>query len=323
MPHATPIATETPIAPTATTELSVNSFRFEVTGAGEDKVIAGGLVQYAPASQSHSWALTEVGNTARYGAILFTPLAIEMGEHPLIPYTPAYVEGYSAALFVDAGFYNGSAGTLIIEDVSNNTISGRFEFTAQREDDASQVVQVKGEFKQIPVPPAENNAPAPASVAADDPIEPTATPEATAASTAQPVAGEFWFSAANNDVDVFVGSGIIQSDLATNSREYRLALQEDGDTAQHVVTLFLPLDLKPGEITLKPYVASADPIGPSASFSTGFDLYEATEGTLTLDEVSGDTITGSFVFKAVLLTAADKNIDVTGEFSGIALTNQP
>ena len=140
-----------------------------MTGAGEDKVIAGGLVQYAPASTSHSWALTEVGNSARYGALLFTPLVIEIGEHPLIPYTPVYAEGYSAALFVDAGFYNGSAGTLIIEDVSNNTISGRFEFTAQREDDTSQVAQVKGEFKQIPVPPAENNAPA--SVAADDPIE--------------------------------------------------------------------------------------------------------------------------------------------------------
>ena len=292
-----------------------------MTGAGEDKVIAGGLVQYAPASTSHSWALTEVGNSARYGALLFTPLAIEIGEHPLIPYTPVYVEGYSAALFVDAGFYNGSAGKLIIEDVSNNTISGRFEFTAQREDDTSQVAQVKGEFKQIPVPPAENNAPA--SVAADDPIESTATPEATAVSTAQPAAGEFWFSAANNDLDVFVGSGIIQNNLVPNGHGYRLVLQEDGDPAQHVVTLFLPFDLKPGEITLKTYVASADPIGPSASFGAGFDLYGATEGTLTLDEVSGNTITGSFVFKAVSSNAAEKSIDVTGEFSGIALTNQP
>jgi hypothetical protein len=317
-PHATPIDAATPPA-----EPVANSFRFEVTGAGEDKIIEGGLVQYAPALQSHSWALTEVGNFARYGATLFTPVAIEAGEHPLIPYSFDYAEGYSAAIFIGAWFYQASAGTLIIDEVSDNTISGRFEFTASREDDASQVVQVKGEFKQIPVPPVTRSTPVSDSPTAKATLEPAVTPEATAGTTTQAAAGEFWFGAANADLDVFVGSGLIQSDLAPSGSAYRLTLQEDSDTAPHVVTLFLPFDLTPGEITLKPYAATANPIEPSATFSIGSDVFGALAGTLTLDEVSGDTITGSFAFKAVSSSATEKSIDVTGEFSGVALAGRP
>jgi hypothetical protein len=171
-------------------------------------------------------------------------------------------------------------------------------------------------------PGANSSPPEPDGPIAAATLGPTVTPEPTLGSTTQAAAGEFWFSAANNDLDVFIGSGLIQSDLTLSGDEYRLALQEDSKTEPHVVTLFLPFDVQPGEITLKPYVVGANSIGPSASFSTGLELYGATEGTLTLDEMSGDTITGSMVFKAVSTSAAEKSVGVTGEFSGIVLVKK-
>lgn len=316
-PSASPSAGQPPSkTPIGSGELGANSFRFEVVGAGEDKVIDGGLVQYAPASKSHSVALTEVGDFARYGVTLFTPLAVKVGEQKMVPHSSTYVEGYSAAIFIGAWFYHASAGTLTIEDVSNNTISGRFAFTAPREGDPSKVVKVTGEFKQIPIPATQGSAPSAGEETPGAAAAPTATLGATPAGEVQPTAGEFSFGAANAEMDIFVGSGTVHSELTFSGNEYSIGVK---DEEQHSLSLFLPFGLVPGTIDLKPYDASTNEIGPSAILITGFDIYGATKGTITIDSVDDNIIAGSFNFSAASSSDTSKTIDVTGEFSQIQL----
>jgi hypothetical protein len=88
------------------------------------------------------------------------------------------------------------------------------------------------------------------------------------------------------------------------------------------MTLYLPHDVEPGMIELVPYDKSASPRGPSAAVAVGVWFYYATSGTLTIYDMSSDTITGDFYFQAMHEKDAAKTITVMGAFNQVPLAKQ-
>lgn len=57
----------------------------------------------------------------------------------------------SAAVFIGAWFYFATEGTLVVDEVADDTIRGSFSFTATREDDAVIEIEVSGTCNRVPL----------------------------------------------------------------------------------------------------------------------------------------------------------------------------
>jgi hypothetical protein len=109
----------------------------------------------------------------------------------------------------------------------------------------------------------------------------------------------------------------------SSSHEYGIAMVEQGAAAQYSVTIYLPHDVAPGQIEMKPFDKSALAYGPSAAaYAGGIWFYYADSGTITVESVSGDTITASFEFTATREDDAAKVITVKGTFNQAPLVKK-
>lgn len=119
--------------------------------------------------------------------------------------------------------------------------------------------------------------------------------------------------------DKKIDGGVFQD--ASTSLQYVIGFAEKGALARYSATLFLPLDVKPGKITLKAYSKTGTQ-APSAAIIIGAWTYYATSGTLTVDSMSDGKITGSFEFKAAHQEDASKVVTVKGAFNQIPLVKK-
>jgi len=133
--------------------IPAGSFVYQVTDAGaDDKKIEGGVLQDQSTTSEYVIGFGEKGALARYSVTLFILHDVKPGKITLKPYDKkSAAKGPSAAIFIGAWFYYASGGTLTVDSVADNKITGSFEFKASREDDPSKSVTVKGAFNQIPL----------------------------------------------------------------------------------------------------------------------------------------------------------------------------
>jgi|GEM_PF-6562050 len=132
--------------------IPAGQFVYEVTDAGSDnKKIDGGVFQDATTSLQYVFGFAEKGALARYSVTLFIPLDVKPGKITLKPYPKTGTQAPSAAIIIGAWTYYATGGTLTVDSTSDGKITGSFEFKAAHQQDASQVVTVKGAFNQIPL----------------------------------------------------------------------------------------------------------------------------------------------------------------------------
>jgi len=127
------------------------NFVFEVVGAGEDKKIDGGFFQDQSTTSEYVVGLMEEGDFARYFLTLFIPHNIAPGTVTLLPYNKSSAtQGPGAAIFIGAWYYYADGGTLVVDSMGDDTLTGSFQFNATREDGNGQIT-VAGAFNQMPL----------------------------------------------------------------------------------------------------------------------------------------------------------------------------
>ncbi|HZU87287.1 MAG TPA: hypothetical protein VFF78_07375 [Anaerolineaceae bacterium] len=148
--------TALPPQPTVTPKpagLEPGTFRFEVVGNNEDKVITGNLLQ-TQIAQGYTMGMVESGDFARYGVTLFLPMDVAPGTYDLLDVKNEKIyKAPMGSVFIGAWFYNSQVGgKVVITAVENGTISGSYEFIALREESTDIFITVTGEFNQIALP---------------------------------------------------------------------------------------------------------------------------------------------------------------------------
>ena len=132
--------------------IPAGQFVYEVTDLGSDnKKIDGGVFQDATTSLQYVFGFAEKGALARYSVTLFIPLDVKPGKITLKLYPKTGTQAPSAAIIIGAWTYYATGGTLTVDSIANNKITGSFEFKAAHQQDASKVATVKGTFNQIPL----------------------------------------------------------------------------------------------------------------------------------------------------------------------------
>lgn len=101
---------------------------------------------------SFDWVWQDGAGSARSQVILYLPLDVTAGTHPIEGYMYDFFGeprvGASVSAFADAmDFYTQYEGTIVITAVTDETISGTFAFTARGEDGI--ISTVTGVFNQI------------------------------------------------------------------------------------------------------------------------------------------------------------------------------
>ena len=154
---------------------------------------------------------------------------------------------------------------------------------------------------------------------------PTAEPDPVANEYALPeqlpssiAAGTFDYEVAGAGEDATIEKGAFQDQSTTD--EYVLGFVSEN--FRYAVTLFLPLGLNPGPLSLKPYDGSAFTKGPSAAIYIGSGYYYADGGLVNIESVNDDSVTGSFVFQATSEYDPARVVTVSGIFNEIPLVNQ-
>ncbi len=128
-----------------------------------------------------------------------------------------------------------------------------------------------------------------------------------------PPGGFAYLVASDQGMPTMVTQGTVQ-DQSTRA-EYVIGLVSEDQ--HNTLTLFLPLDIAPGILTMKHYDSTSPTKGPGAAVYVGLTLYTNTDGIIMVDAVTNNTITGSVFF-----TAVDENgneIAVTGFFNELPL----
>lgn len=153
---ATQAPTVTPFPPTPTQApvgLQPGTFRFEVVGNNEDKVVNGNLLQ-TQIAQGYTIGMVESGDFARYGVTLFLPMDVAPGTYDLLDIKNETIyKAPMAAIFIGAWYYHSQVGgQVVITAVEDGKISGNYQFVALREESTDILVTVKGEFNLIDLP---------------------------------------------------------------------------------------------------------------------------------------------------------------------------
>jgi hypothetical protein len=134
----------------APADVPPGSFSYQVTGADEDSTIVGGTIQ--DQSTTAEYVIGLVSDNTRYAVTLFIPHDVALGSVELRPYDEsAATQGPGAAIYVGMWLYYATGGTLTVDAVSDDAISGSFEFTAVHEEDDTKIVTVAGAFDQLPL----------------------------------------------------------------------------------------------------------------------------------------------------------------------------
>ena len=151
-PVAGKTPTATPGGKSPASNIPAGQFVYEVTDVGPDnKKIDGGVFQDATTSLQYVIGFAEKGALARYSVTLFIPLDVKPGKITLKPYPKTGTQAPSAAIIIGAWTYYATGGTLTVDSMADNKITGSFEFKAAHQQDASKVATVKGAFNQIPL----------------------------------------------------------------------------------------------------------------------------------------------------------------------------
>ena len=128
-----------------------------------------------------------------------------------------------------------------------------------------------------------------------------------------PSRGFAYLLASDQGMPVMVTEGTLQ-DQSTNA-EFVIALVSEDQ--RNTLTLFIPLDIAPGILTMKPYNENAATKNPGAAVYMDLSLYTNTDGIIMIDTVTNSTITGSVFFTAV--DEKGNEIAVTGFFNELPL----
>lgn len=148
------VASEEP-APIETDPDLLDDFIFEVVGQDEDKIGLGGevFVQRFSSSSEYLIRLTEAGCGFDCGILfLWVPFDVQPGTLEMNSYTgPDSKTAPFAELFTSYSYLS-VEGSLTIDSISDDMVSGSFEFTGGREDDLSLTVSVDGSFTDIELP---------------------------------------------------------------------------------------------------------------------------------------------------------------------------
>jgi hypothetical protein len=144
---------------------------------------------------------------------------------------------------------------------------------------------------------------------------PPAAPQTGPASDV--AAGSFYFELAGDKEKKVEGGTVMDY---TTADEYRVALVEEG--ALYSVVLYLPFDVAPGQIELRPFDKSASPYGPTATVVSGAFSYLAEGGTVVVESVGNGTITGIFAFTAAHEMDPARRVTATGAFNQIPLVKK-
>ena len=131
-------------------DVPAGDFGYAVTGADEEHVVKGGTVQ--DQSTTSEYVIGLVSPDERYAVTLFLPHDVAPGIIDLNPYDrSAATKGPSAAIYIGMWLYYATDGIFAVESVSDDAISGSFEFTAVHQEDAAKTVTVAGWFEQLPL----------------------------------------------------------------------------------------------------------------------------------------------------------------------------
>ena len=101
----------------------------------------------------------------------------------------------------------------------------------------------------------------------------------------------------------------------STSAEYVLGLVSEDQS--NVLTLFIPMDVATGILTMTYYDEAAATQGPGAAVYKSATLYTNTDGIIMIDDVSNNTITGSVFFTAV--DEAGNELAITAFFRELPL----
>ncbi len=131
--------------------------------------------------------------------------------------------------------------------------------------------------------------------------------------------GEFTYTIiSENGGFAFVDNGSVQYHSTTSEYVIGLVSQDE----QHTVMLFLPHELSDTMLTIMPYNVTSPTKGPSAIMYAGSTLYTANDGFIVFEEITDDTVTGTFFFNAANQDDPNDIISVTGSFNELPLGNQ-
>ena len=112
---------------------------------------------------------------------------------------------------------------------------------------------------------------------------------------------------------VIVSQGNIQ-DQSTSAEHVIGLVSED---QQNTVTLFIPLNVSPGILVMNPYEDSSATKNPGSAVYKGLALYTNTNGIINIEDMQGNTISGSFAFMAV--DESGEELSVSGFFNQLPL----
>ncbi len=90
-------------------------------------------------------------------------------------------------------------------------------------------------------------------------------------------------------------------------------------TERYSLSMFLPYDVKAGEVPLKPYDAKLAAKGPTFAIFAGVWFYYMTSGSLVLTEVEGGKLSGYFSFEAENKDKPGSFLTVSGVFNQIPI----
>jgi len=125
------------------------NFYYEVVGAGDDRIVEQGILQYQNTTDDYVIGL--ISEDTRYSLSLMLPIELSVGPLPLIPYNSgSFSKSPTTAMYVGFHLFIADGGLIMLDNV-DDTITGSFVFVAHDEDDPSQVVTVTGVFNQIPL----------------------------------------------------------------------------------------------------------------------------------------------------------------------------
>ena len=128
-----------------------------------------------------------------------------------------------------------------------------------------------------------------------------------------PSGGFAYILSSDQGMPVMVTQGKVQDQ--STSAEYVIGLISEDQ--QNTLTLFIPMDVASGILTMNRYDKNASTKGPGSAVYMGLTLFTNTDGIIMVDAISENTITGSVFF-----TAVDENgneIAVTGFFNELPL----
>lgn len=148
---ATPVPTvNVPEPSLSSADVAAGTFTVLLTGQSEQTIEESKLGRDNRNQDEH--VLMLIDTFSGFGATLYFPFDIQPGTYTMSRFQPTHTEDrYSATVTTRAtGVYYAVGGVLVVEEVENGLISGKFSFIASDQSGA-RTYNAEGAFNQIPL----------------------------------------------------------------------------------------------------------------------------------------------------------------------------